>query len=103
MPRKKNPDNLKLRDMDRPTVLGYELDPVTLTPLRGTLPAAKAGRVAVGDRVTYSDVNLRLAYRGTVVAVGRTEGGGDCTVKWDARSGFEPITAGECSSNLIKE
>jgi hypothetical protein len=42
----------KLRDMERPTVLGYELDRHTLTPIRKpivTVPGKDYGADPVGD------------------------------------------------------
>jgi hypothetical protein len=72
-PRKKQAPRL-LRDMERPTVLGYELDRQTLTPIRRALPARTPGQdygtdplgggmvrmVPSGDVVTAEEALRRL-------------------------------------------
>ena len=50
----------------------------------------------VGDKVRYKDINL-WDYRGVVTGVGRTERGGDCTVRWNRHP---MIDAEECQFNL---
>lgn len=52
--------------------------------------------VCVGTRVTYADIALR-DYRGIVTSVGRTQHGGDCTVRWTYPS---VCTSEECVCNL---
>ncbi len=42
-PRKKKPSD-KLRDQEKPTVMGYELDPTTLLPVRHSVPTRPAGQ-----------------------------------------------------------
>lgn len=67
-------NNTKLRDMDRPTVLGYELDRVTLTPIKRAINTAAPGdygadplgdgtfrMVPSGDVVDLNERNRRLA------------------------------------------
>lgn len=51
--------------------------------------------LAVGDDVTYADINLRH-YIGVITSIGRTRNGGDCLVKWSAF----PFVSEECMSNL---
>lgn len=64
---------MKLRDMHTPAVLGYELDRVTLTPIRRTIDTRAAGdygadpvgdglfrMVPSGDVVTLAERNRRL-------------------------------------------
>ena len=71
--RKRNPDKLKLRDMDTPTVLGYELDRETLTPKRRIIDIHAPGdygcnpvgdgafkMVPSGDIVDYAEMKRRL-------------------------------------------
>ena len=66
----------RLRDMERPTVLGYELDRATLTPVRNVIDTARPGdygadplgdgtfrMVPSGDVVPYEERNRRLARR----------------------------------------
>lgn len=67
-------DKRKLRDMERPNVLGYDLDRKTLTPIRKTLPARVPGTdhgcdpigdgmfrmVPSGDIVSYEERCRRL-------------------------------------------
>lgn len=63
----------KLRDMERPTVFGYELGRETLTPIRQYVDTSKSGdygadpvgdgmfkMVPSGDIVTYAERNRRL-------------------------------------------
>lgn len=65
-----------LRDMDRPTVLGYELDRATLTPVRNPIDTKKPGdfgaspngdgtftMIPSGDVVSYEERCKRLAAR----------------------------------------
>ena len=65
---------VKLRDMDRPAVLGYELDRKTLTPLRKPIDTSAPGdygadplgdgtfrMVPSGDIVSYDERVRRLA------------------------------------------
>lgn len=65
-----------LRDMDTPTVLGYELDRTTLTPIRRTVDTTTPHdygadpigdgtfrMVPSGDIVDYDERNRRLANR----------------------------------------
>jgi len=50
--RKKNPNKLKLRDMETPMVLGIELDRETLTPKRLSFPTysgVDTGASPIGD------------------------------------------------------
>jgi hypothetical protein len=64
----------KLRDMDVPMVLGYELDRTTLTPVRRTIDTTRPGdygsdplgdgtfrMVPSGDIVDHAERNRRLA------------------------------------------
>ncbi len=66
----------RLRDMDRPTVLGYELDRQTLTPKRTAIDTSKPGdygrdplgdgryrMVPSGDIVSYEEMRRRLSGR----------------------------------------
>lgn len=71
---KRNPDKLKLRDMDKPCVLGYELDHKTLTPIHRPIPPRVPGKdygadplgdgkfrmVPSGDIVDHAERNRRL-------------------------------------------
>lgn len=63
----------RLCDMDRPTVLGYELDRQTLTPIRRTVDTSARGdygadpvgdgtfrMIPSGDIVSYDERNSRL-------------------------------------------
>jgi len=65
---------MKLRDMDRPSVFGYELDRETLTPIRKTVDTSASGdygcdplgdgrfrMVPSGDVVDADEKNRRLA------------------------------------------
>ncbi len=65
--------NTRLRDMDRPMVLGYELDRVTLMPVRHAIDLRATGdfgadplgdgmfrMVPSGDIVTLAERNKRL-------------------------------------------
>lgn len=65
-----------LRDMERPAVLGYDLDRVTLTPIRRTVDTRASGdygadpigdgtfrMVPSGDVVTLEERDRRLAER----------------------------------------
>jgi hypothetical protein len=54
-----------LRDMDRPTVLGYELDRVTLTPIRRTVPAHVTGKDYGADPL--GDGTFRMVPSGDIV------------------------------------
>jgi hypothetical protein len=71
--RQKKPSD-KLRDMDVPTVLGYELDRQSLTPKRETIDTSRSGdygadplpngmhrMIPSGDIVTYEERVRRLA------------------------------------------
>ena len=62
------------RDMERPTVFGYELDRATLTPIRWLVDTSKPGdygsdplgdgkfrMVPSGDIVDFAERNRRLA------------------------------------------
>ena len=64
---------MKLRDMERPSVLGYELDKETLTPIRTTIDLSKSGdhgcdplgdglfrMVPSGDVVDLAEMRQRL-------------------------------------------
>ena len=64
---------MKLRDMDTPRVLGYELDRVTLSPIRTPINTARKGdygadpigdgtfrMVPSGDIVSLAERNNRL-------------------------------------------
>ena len=64
----------RLRDVERPTVFGYELDRATLTPIRRTIDTSKPGdygsdplgdgkfrMVPSGDIVDFAERNRRLA------------------------------------------
>ena len=64
----------KLRDMDTPNVVGYDLDRTTLTPIRKPITLNRAGdygadpigddtfrMVPSGDIVDYEERNRRLA------------------------------------------
>lgn len=66
----------RLRDMERPTVLGYELDRETLTPIRRTIDTAQPGdygadpigdgtfrMVPSGDIVDRAERDRRLGVR----------------------------------------
>lgn len=66
----------KLRDMESPTVLGYELDRKTLTPIRRQVDTKRGGdhgadplgngmfrMVPSGDVVDFAERNRRLARR----------------------------------------
>jgi len=53
--RQKNPDNVRLRDMEHPTVLGYELDRQTLTPILHPLPALVEGKDNGSDPIWEGD------------------------------------------------
>lgn len=70
---KKNTDNIKLRDMEKPTALGYELDKKTLLPIRNIIDYSKAGdygadplgdgkfrMIPSGDIVDFNERNNRL-------------------------------------------
>ncbi len=70
---KKNPANLKLRDMETPSVLGYELDRRTLTPVKRAIDLHAPGdygadpvgdgtfrMVPSGDIVDFDERNRRL-------------------------------------------
>lgn len=63
----------RLRDMETPTVLGYELDRTTLTPIKRIIDVHRPGdygadpvgggtfrMVPSGDIVTYEERNRRL-------------------------------------------
>lgn len=53
-------------------------------------------------RVQYKDINLKDRI-GTLVKIEPTEGGGDCSVIWDAGClSNSALECGECMSNLIQ-
>ena len=69
----RDPDKLKLRDMETPTVLGYELDRETLTPIRRRIDVSVKGdygadpvgdgtfrMVPSGEIVSFDERNRRL-------------------------------------------
>lgn len=66
------------------------------SPFFQRLHATMQDPLKVGDRVRYKDVSL-MAYKGTLVALGRTKHGGDCLVKWD---NDQHLQVEECLSNL---
>lgn len=66
--------NVKMRDLDKPSVFGYELDRETLTPIRRPIDVHKPGdygsdpvgdgtfrMVPSGDIVDLAERNRRLA------------------------------------------
>ena len=53
--------------------------------------------VAIGDEVSYSDVNLWFARRGKLVQFVKGKFGGDCLVLWAGN----PNLIEECSANLV--
>lgn len=54
----------KLRDMDCPTVLGYELDRETLTPLRRSIDLSKLGDYGADP---IGDGTFRMVPSGDIV------------------------------------
>ena len=54
----------KLRDQDRPTVLGYELDKVTLLPIRRTIDTTRSGDYGAAP---IGDGKFRMIPSGDVV------------------------------------
>jgi hypothetical protein len=56
------------------------------------------GKLVVGDRVKYRDVNLWTPrYYGRVESVGRTSRGGDCIIRWG-----NGLVTEECLANLVR-
>jgi hypothetical protein len=51
--------------------------------------------LAIGDRVTYRDINL-WQQSGTLISLGKGKHGGDCVVKWDSTGNASE----ECTFNL---
>jgi len=58
-------DKRKLRDMERPNVLGYDLDRETLTPIRKTVPATAPGEDYGCDVI--GDGTFRMVPSGDIV------------------------------------
>ena len=59
-------DKRKLRNMERPNVLGYDLDRETLTPIRKTLPATVPGADYGCDPI--GDGTFRMVPSGDIVS-----------------------------------
>lgn len=87
-----------LRNQPTPSVFGYELDRVTLTPIKRAIDT-RDGKFKAGDRVAYADINLRHRYAGTVESL---TGGNMVTIRWDRDSQGMPFSAKEWAPNLIK-
>jgi hypothetical protein len=54
----------------------------------------------IGDKVGYNCVPALMRYKGFIVAIGATKGGGDCTIEWQSPAWASGIRAAEYTMNL---
>ena len=59
--------------------------------------ATRGKYMKINAKVTYRDINLR-DYRGTLLFIGHTPHGGDCTVRWSRPI---DVTGAQCLDNLM--